>query len=41
MNKEQCCQKHPDFNGNGEPLRGSYAVLTFGADNRLADDRRW
>ena len=27
-----------DFNGNGEPLRGSYAVLTFGADNRLADD---
>ena len=26
-----------DFNGNGEPLKGSYAVLTFGADNRLDD----
>jgi len=24
-----------DFNGNGEPLAGSYAVQTFGADNRL------
>ena len=24
-----------DFNGNGEPLKGTYAVLTFGADNRL------
>ncbi len=24
-----------DFNGNGEPLKGSYAVQTFGADNRL------
>lgn len=27
-----------DFNGNGEPLKGSYAVLTFGDDNRLTDD---
>jgi ABC-type branched-subunit amino acid transport system substrate-binding protein len=27
-----------DFNGNGEPLKGSYAVLTFGADNRLTAD---
>jgi ABC-type branched-subunit amino acid transport system substrate-binding protein len=26
-----------DFNGNGEPLKGSYAVLTFGDDNRLDD----
>ncbi len=26
-----------DFNGNGEPLKGSYAVLQFGADNRLDD----
>ncbi len=26
-----------DFNGNGEPLKGSYAVLEFGADNRLDD----
>ena len=24
-----------DFNGNGEPLAGSYAILEFGADNRL------
>ena len=24
-----------DFNGNGEPLEGSYAILTFGADNRI------
>jgi ABC-type branched-subunit amino acid transport system substrate-binding protein len=24
-----------DFNGNGEPLKGSYAIQTFGADNRL------
>jgi ABC-type branched-subunit amino acid transport system substrate-binding protein len=24
-----------DFNGNGEPLVGTYAVLQFGADNRL------
>lgn len=24
-----------DFNGNGEPLAGSYGVLQFGADNRL------
>jgi ABC-type branched-subunit amino acid transport system substrate-binding protein len=24
-----------DFNGNGEPLAGSYAVLEFGADNRI------
>ena len=27
-----------DFNGNGEPLKGSYAVLTFGADNRITAD---
>jgi ABC-type branched-subunit amino acid transport system substrate-binding protein len=27
-----------DFNGNGEPLRGSYAVLTFGADNRISPE---
>jgi len=27
-----------DFNGNGEPLKGSYAVLTFGDDNRLSED---
>ena len=27
-----------DFNGNGEPLKGSYAVLTFGADNRISAD---
>ena len=27
-----------DFNGNGEPLKGSYAVLEFGADNRLLPD---
>jgi ABC-type branched-subunit amino acid transport system substrate-binding protein len=27
-----------DFNGNGEPLRGSYAVLEFGEDNRISDD---
>jgi ABC-type branched-subunit amino acid transport system substrate-binding protein len=27
-----------DFNGNGEPLKGSYAILTFGADNRLTAD---
>jgi len=26
-----------DFNGNGEPLKGSYAVLEFGANNRLDD----
>jgi branched-chain amino acid transport system substrate-binding protein len=26
-----------DFNGNGEPLAGSYAILEFGADNRLDD----
>ena len=26
-----------DFNGNGEPLKGSYAMLQFGADNRLDD----
>lgn len=24
-----------EFNGNGEPLEGSYAMLEFGADNRL------
>lgn len=24
-----------EFNGNGEPLAGSYAVLEFGADNRI------
>ncbi len=27
-----------DFNGNGEPLKGSYAILTFGDDNRLSAD---
>ena len=27
-----------DFNGNGEPLKGSYAVLTFDETNRLSDD---
>ena len=27
-----------DFNGNGEPLRGQYAVLEFGPDNRLTDE---
>lgn len=27
-----------DFNGNGEPLRGTYAVLTFGDDNRISDE---
>ncbi len=27
-----------DFNGNGEPLAGSYAVLTFGEDNRISED---
>jgi ABC-type branched-subunit amino acid transport system substrate-binding protein len=27
-----------DFNGNGEPLKGSYAILEFGDDNRLSDD---
>ena len=27
-----------DFNGNGEPLKGSYAILEFGADNRLGDE---
>ena len=27
-----------DFNGNGEPLKGSYAVLTFGDDNRLTGE---
>ena len=27
-----------DFNGNGEPLKGSYAVLTFGDDNRIGEE---
>ncbi len=27
-----------DFNGNGEPLKGSYAVLTFDETNRISDD---
>lgn len=27
-----------DFNGNGEPLVGSYAILEFGPDNRIRDD---
>jgi ABC-type branched-subunit amino acid transport system substrate-binding protein len=27
-----------DFNGNGEPLKGSYAILTFGEDNRLGTE---
>ena len=26
-----------DFNGNGEPMMGSYAVLTFGDDNRITE----
>jgi ABC-type branched-subunit amino acid transport system substrate-binding protein len=26
-----------NFNGNGEPLSGSYAILEFGADNRLGE----
>jgi ABC-type branched-subunit amino acid transport system substrate-binding protein len=26
-----------NFNGNGEPLSGSYAILEFGPDNRLGD----
>ena len=26
-----------DFNGNGEPLQGSYAVLEFGDDNRIIE----
>src|SRR5690606_23617534 len=26
-----------DFNGNGEPLSGSYAVLEFGPDNRIIE----
>lgn len=28
-----------EFSGNGEPLKASYGVLVFGADNRLADDK--
>ena len=24
-----------DFNGNGEPLKGSYAILRYGADNQV------
>jgi ABC-type branched-subunit amino acid transport system substrate-binding protein len=27
-----------DFNGNGEPLKGSYAILLFGPDNRITDE---
>jgi ABC-type branched-subunit amino acid transport system substrate-binding protein len=27
-----------DFNGNGEPLKGSYAILQFGPDNRITDE---
>ena len=27
-----------DFNGNGEPLNASYAILEFGPDNRLSDE---
>jgi ABC-type branched-subunit amino acid transport system substrate-binding protein len=27
-----------EFNGNGEPLAGSYAVLEFGADNRITEE---
>jgi ABC-type branched-subunit amino acid transport system substrate-binding protein len=27
-----------DFNGNGEPLAGSYAVLEFGPDNRITEE---
>ena len=26
-----------EFNGNGEPLQGSYAMLEFGADNRITE----
>ena len=26
-----------EFNGNGEPLEGSYAMLEFGADNRITE----
>ena len=29
-----------NFNGNGEPLSGSYAILEFQADNRLGDAPR-
>ena len=28
-----------EFSGNGEPLKASYGVLQFGADNRLDDSR--
>ncbi len=28
-----------EFSGNGEPLKASYGVLVFGADNRLVDDK--
>jgi len=27
-----------DFNGNGEPMQGSYGILQFGADNRISPD---
>lgn len=27
-----------EFNGNGEPLQGSYAMLEFGADNRITEE---
>jgi ABC-type branched-subunit amino acid transport system substrate-binding protein len=27
-----------DFNGNGEPLKGSYAVLTFDDSNRISEE---
>ncbi|MGA0958054.1 MAG: ABC transporter substrate-binding protein [Ilumatobacteraceae bacterium] len=27
-----------EFNGNGEPLQGSYAMLEFGADNRITSE---
>lgn len=27
-----------DFNGNGEPMEGSYGILTFGANNRLVTE---
>ncbi len=30
-----------DFNGNGEPLKGSYAVLEFGADNRIDESAEY
>jgi ABC-type branched-subunit amino acid transport system substrate-binding protein len=28
-----------EFSGNGEPIKASYGVQVFGADNRIADDK--